>query len=85
MEKVRLWLVYSPAEKALFVRHGNGRRLSSRVGDIVEEAAARSGVGRGVSPHTFRYSVTTHMLRNHADLRYMRAILGHTSLRSIQV
>ena len=26
----------------------------------------------------------THMLRNHADLRHIQAILGHMSLRSIQ-
>jgi len=29
--------------------------------------------------------MATHMLRNHADLRHIQAILGHTSLRSTQV
>jgi integrase/recombinase XerD len=79
------WACYF-TEKALFVQHRNGRRLSPRaVGDIVERATAKSGVGRRVSPHTFRHTMATHMLRNHADLRHIQAILGHTSLRSTQV
>jgi integrase/recombinase XerD len=86
VKNVRPWQVYSPTEKALFVQHRNGRRLSPRsVKDIVERATAKSGVGRRVSPHTFRHAMATHMLRNHADLRHIQAILGHTSLRSTQV
>jgi integrase/recombinase XerD len=70
----------------LFVQHGNGRRLSPRaVGDIVERATVKSGVGRRVSQHTFRHTTATHLLRSHANLRHIRAILGHTSLRSTQV
>jgi integrase/recombinase XerD len=86
MKNVRPWQVCDPAEKALFVQHRNGRRLSLRsVKDIVERATTRSGVGRRVSPHTFRHSMATHMLRNHADLRHIQAILGHSSLRSTQI
>lgn len=86
VKNVRPWQVSDPAEKALFVQHRNGRRLSLRsVKDIVERATARSGVARRVSPHTFRHSMATHMLRNHADLRHIQAILGHTSLRSTQI
>ena len=86
MKNVRPWQVCDPAEKALFVQHRNGRRLSLRsVKDIVERATAKSGVGRRVTPHTFRHSMATHMLRNHADLRHIQAILGHTSLRSTQI
>jgi integrase/recombinase XerD len=86
LKNVRPWQVSSPAEKALFVQHRNGERLSARaVGDIVERAAARSGVGCRVSPHTFRHSMATHMLRNQADLRHIQAILGHTSLRSTEI
>jgi len=29
--------------------------------------------------------MTTHMLRNQADLRHIQAILGHTILRSTQI
>ena len=39
-----------------------------------------------VSPYTFRHpTATTYMLRNHADLCHIQAILGHTNLRTAQV
>ena len=71
VKNMRPWQVYSPTEKALFVQHSNGRHLSPQaVGDIVVRATVKSGVGRRVSPHTFRH---------------IQAIMGHTSLRSTQV
>ena len=86
VKNVRPWAISDPAEKALFVLHTKGRRLSPRaVGDVVDRATAKSGVGRRVSPHTFRHSMATHMLRNNADLRHIQAILAHTSLRSTEV
>jgi integrase/recombinase XerD len=83
---VRPWQVSGPEEKALFLQHRSGRRFALRcVGDIVERAAAKSGVGRRVSPHVFRHTMATHMLRNRADLRHIQAILGHADLRSTQI
>ena len=86
VRNVRPWQLHSAQEKALFVQHRNGRRLSPRaVEDIVERAAAKSGIGRRVSPHTFRHTMATQMLHNQADLRHVQAILGHTSLRTTQL
>ena len=86
VRNVRPWMACSAEERALFVQHRNGRRLSARaVEDVVERAVAKSGVGRRVSPHTFRHTMATHLLKNGADLRHVQAILGHASLRSTQI
>jgi integrase/recombinase XerD len=86
VRNVRPWHAASAEERALFVEYRSGKRLSPRgVADVVERATVRSGVGRRVSPHTFRHTMATEMLRNHADLRHVQAILGHTSLRSTQI
>ncbi|MGO9307594.1 MAG: tyrosine-type recombinase/integrase [Spirochaetia bacterium] len=66
----------------IFGRYLAGRRITAPAQD---RATARSGAGRRVSPHTFRHSMAPHMLRKHADLRHIQAILGRTSLRSTQI
>lgn len=83
---VRPWLARSPAEKALFLSATNGQRISSStIRHIVRKAVAKSRIDKPVSPHTFRHSVATHLLRNQADLRHIQALLGHASLRTTEV
>jgi len=83
---VRPWLAGSPEEEALFLNSQTGGRLSApTVGYLVAKAARRAGVKKRVTPHTFRHSMATHMLRNKADLRHIQAILGHESLASTEV
>ena len=83
---VRPWMVKLEAEKALFVSHTYGRRLKAdTIADIVQRAVRDSGIGKRVTPHTFRHTMATHMLRNKADLRHIQAILGHVSIGSTKI
>ncbi len=83
---VRPLLVKDEEEKALFVSQHNGKRIAvSTVRQIAARAARRSGVSRPVTPHTFRHSMATHMLRNRADLRHIQAILGHARITSTEL
>ncbi|HEX3047013.1 MAG TPA: site-specific tyrosine recombinase/integron integrase [Bacillota bacterium] len=52
---------------------------------ICESRATQAGVKKHVSPHTFRHSCATEMLRNGVDIRYIQELLGHESLRTTQV
>ena len=45
----------------------------------------RAGSASTVTPHTFRHSMATHLLRNHADLRHIQAILGHAKITSTEL
>ena len=86
LKAVRPWLARGDEEKALFVSVRSGRRLAVRtVGQIVGRAAKKSGVAKLVTPHTFRHSMATQMLRNHADLRHIQAILGHARITSTEL
>ena len=86
LKLIRPWMVRSQSERALFVDHYKGGRLSAAtVRRIVGDAVKRSGIHKHVTPHTIRHSMVTHMLRNKADLRHIQAILGHASLKSTQL
>jgi len=86
LKAVRPWLARNDKEKALFVSVRRGGRLAVRtVGQIVGRAAKMSGVAKTITPHTFRHSMATQMLRNHADLRHIQAILGHASITSTEL
>ncbi len=43
------------------------------------------GLERNVTPHTFRHTCATHMLRNGAPVRHLQEMLGHESLESTQI
>ncbi|MBN1836171.1 MAG: tyrosine-type recombinase/integrase [Spirochaetales bacterium] len=83
---VHPWMIGSQQEKALFVSHQGGGRLSLRsVSKIVLNAARASGVEKRITPHSFRHAMATHLLRNQADLRHIQAILGHAQITSTQL
>lgn len=82
----RPWLARRDEEKRLFVSLHSGSRVAVRtVGQIVGRAAKRSDVAKTITPHTFRHSMATQMLGNHADLRHIQAILGHARITSTEL
>ncbi len=85
LKAVRPWLAKSDEEKALFVSVRGGRLAVRTVAQIVGRAAKMSGVAKTITPHTFRHSMATQMLRNHADLRHIQAILGHANITSTEL
>lgn len=47
---------------------------------LVKDACAAAGIKKRVSPHTFRRTFATLLLRNGVSVRHIQALLGHESL-----
>jgi integrase/recombinase XerD len=73
------------SEDFLFLNR-RGRPLTRQmVFKIVTDQAAAAGIGKTISPHTFRHSFATHLVENGADLRVVQQMLGHESILTTEI
>ncbi len=52
---------------------------------IIKDLAARIGLKKKISPHTFRHSFATHLIEGGADLRAVQEMLGHESITTTEI
>ena len=48
---------------------------------VVKNAAIRAGLEKNIHPHTLRHSFATDLLRNNANIVYVKELLGHASIQ----
>ena len=67
-------------EDYVFLNRRGAKLTRAMIFEIVKRLAEAAGIGRPVSPHTFRHSFATHLLENGANLRAIQQLLGHESI-----
>jgi integrase/recombinase XerD len=85
IKAIRPELVRDPYNNHLFLSMKGSRLSKSVVGEIVKRYGKKSKVKKNITPHTFRHTCATLMLRNKANIRHIQELLGHSSLESTQV
>jgi integrase/recombinase XerD len=82
-ERNMLHAIYD--QNILFLNR-RGKKLSRvMIFTIIKDLAARAGIKKNISPHTFRHSFATHMVEAGADLRAVQEMLGHESILTTEV
>ena len=73
-----------PQEKRLFLSMRGLPLSKNALADRIEQYRRRAGIAHPVTPHTFRHSCATHMIRNRANIRHVQEMLGHMNLNTTE-
>ena len=68
----------------LFVNRQGGPLTRQGFWKILKDYARKQGMA-GLSPHTLRHSMATHLLSRGANLRVLQLLLGHADLATTQI
>ncbi|MGD0261323.1 MAG: tyrosine-type recombinase/integrase [Verrucomicrobiota bacterium] len=81
---VRPFLLKNSQEQALFLNRQGKRLPYESLLRMVHRHAEHIGVDMSVTPHTFRRSCATEMIRGGANLYHVKDLLGHETLDTLR-
>lgn len=85
-KEVRVHQKIAPkAQDTLFLNRRGNQLTRAMIFTIIKQLAAKAGIDKVISPHTFRHSFATHLLENGADLRAIQQMLGHQSITTTEI
>ncbi len=86
VQEVRIHVNIKPKNEDFVFLNKRGTKLSRiMIFNIVKDLVEKAGIGKVVSPHTFRHSFATHLVEGGADLRAVQEMLGHESITTTEI
>jgi integrase/recombinase XerD len=68
------------------IRQGKVQPLSRQTAwAIVKKAVHKANIDKKISPHTFRHSIATHLLKSGWDIRSLQIFLGHETITTVEI
>jgi len=81
---IRPFWIRDVAETALWLNRRGQKLGYEPLLDLVHRQARRVGLPESVTPHTFRRSCTTELIKSGANLWHVKELLGHESLETLE-
>jgi len=85
VKAVRPMLVKNPTNNHLFITIKGNTLAHTVPGQAIRRSNRKAKLKKNITPHTFRHTCATLMLRNKANIRHIQELLGHATLGSTQV
>ncbi len=86
LKEIRVHVAVKPGNEDFVFLNKRGARLTRvMIFLIIKDLAAKAGIQKTVSPHTFRHSFATHLLEGGANLRAVQDMLGHESITTTEI
>ena len=72
-------------EDFVFLNNRGKQLTRMMIFTIVKKHTEKAGIKKNISPHTFRHSFASHLLKGGADLRAIQTMLGHESISTTEI
>jgi integrase/recombinase XerD len=69
----------------LFLTYRGKKLTEATLGKFIHDYAKAAGITKTITPHSFRHTCATHMLKGHANIRHIQELLGHKNLNTTQI
>ena len=73
--------IYSPREYLFCGQKGN-QYSSESLRKVFKEALKKAGIKRNLTLHSLRHAYATHLMDRGTDVRIIKELLGHTSIKT---
>ncbi|MBI5747667.1 MAG: tyrosine-type recombinase/integrase [Nitrospinae bacterium] len=73
------------SQNLLFVSKRGKKIDQSNLIWLIKKYVKKANVHKHITPHSFRHTCATHMLRGKANLRHIQELLGHSSIATTQI
>ena len=83
--KYRNELLKENNTKELFISRNGMALTRAMINNIIKKWSDNAGLGKKITPHTFRHSFATHLIEGGADIRFVQHMLGHADISTTQI